>query len=181
MSLSGPGEDGAQVHWDDLGLTRSYDGHAALLQAGRLADLHALSFVDRRPDARTRYVLFHPGLVSTSFSGSYDDAMTAHIGALKRTGKSIASAIEPILAVLDAPPSERLAAFVEGRPLSIEGTLDPQDARRAYDATQRMVNQAVLRRGIDGPIDEGEVDALDESVDSRRPRPTRHAGRLAGT
>jgi predicted ester cyclase/NAD(P)-dependent dehydrogenase (short-subunit alcohol dehydrogenase family) len=165
MSLSGPGEGSAKIYWDDLALTRNYHGGAALEQAGRLADLHARSLVDRHPEARTRYILFHPGVVSTTFSGTYDEATAPHIEMLKRTGKPIAEAIEPILAVLDAPPDERFTAFVEGRPFPTDGpSFDLDEARRVYDITLRMLNRVVLRRFIEEAIDKGDIDALDECI-----------------
>src|SRR5207253_883575 len=118
-------------------LVREYHGLAALHQAGRLTELHGVSFVDRHAGARTRYVLFHPGVVSTSFSGSYDAATAAQIEMLKRTGKPIADAIAPILAVLDEPPAAPLSAFVEGAPLAIEGpAFDLDAARRLHDITR---------------------------------------------
>ena len=164
LSLSGPGEPGAQVHWDDLALERAYDGGAALEQAGRLADLHAVSFVERHPDAHTRYVLFHPGVVATTFSGSYDEAGTAQIETLKRTARPIAEAIKPILAVLDAPPNAPLSAFAQGRPLPTDvPELDPQDARRADDYARRLLHTAVLRRFVQA-INRSDVELLDAAI-----------------
>jgi predicted ester cyclase len=165
MSVAGPGQEGVQVHWDDLGLTRGYDGRTALGQSGRLEDLHAVSFADRHPDTRTRYVLFHPGLVSTTFSGTYDEPMTRQIEEMRQLGKPVAEAIKPILAVLDEPPAKRLTAFVEGRPFPVAGpAFDPDDARRLDELTQRMLNRAVLRRFIEDFLDKGDGDALDECV-----------------
>jgi hypothetical protein len=149
MNLAGPGAAEGEIQWDDLGLSRGYHGGLALGQGGRLNDLLGVSFAQRHPDARTRYVLFHPGVVSTSFSGTYDDDVLPMIENLRQSGKPVHEAIRPILEVLDAPPADLLTAFVEGRPFPVTGpAFDPADAERLYLITQSLL-PAHLREAAD--------------------------------
>lgn len=141
VNVAGPGEPGGEIRWDDLQRERDYHGLDALEQSGKLNELLGVSFADRPDARRTRFVLIHPGVVSTSFSGDYDEAMAAQIATMQRTSKSIDEAIAPIVATIDAPPAEPLSAIKEGEPLPLEGpTFEPDAAARLDALTRRLLS-----------------------------------------
>jgi NAD(P)-dependent dehydrogenase (short-subunit alcohol dehydrogenase family) len=156
MNVAGPGETMGRIHWDDLGLEQGYDGLEALEQGGKANDLLGVAFADQHATVRTRYVLFHPGLVSTTFSGEYDEATAAQIQTMKKAGKPVEEAIAPIIARIDAPPAEPLSAFVMGEPMSLaHKTFDKDAAIRLHHLTEELLsrvrdNGALLTPSTDG-------------------------------
>jgi NAD(P)-dependent dehydrogenase (short-subunit alcohol dehydrogenase family) len=139
FNVAGPG-DGRPVRWNDLQYTRDYHGVAALGYNARLVDLLAVSCAERYAPAGIRQVMFHPGVVSTSFSGEYDEVTAAQVAALKVTGKSLAQSIGQMLPCLDNPPPEPLTAFVEGHRIALHPALfDPGDAKRLHDITEQIL------------------------------------------
>lgn len=135
--MSGPGVPKSEIHWDDIGLTRGYDGVTAQLQAGRANDLLGTAFAARHDSIS--YVLVNPGAVATSFSGEYDAATLAHVERLKKFGKPVAEGIAPILALIDEPPGVPLSAFVEGR--RVDPDLDPAPAERLANLTHHLLRR----------------------------------------
>jgi NAD(P)-dependent dehydrogenase (short-subunit alcohol dehydrogenase family) len=131
--------------WDDLQLSRHYHGVAAMGQAGRLNDLLAVDFVDRYPHPNVRYVINHPGVVSTSFAGEYDHTpeTAAEVAQLRVTGKTIDTAVKHIVPFLDSAGPARLTAVYEGTvvPLHPE-TWSLTDARRLHDVTRQLLDGA---------------------------------------
>ncbi|MGO4786029.1 SDR family NAD(P)-dependent oxidoreductase [Paenibacillus sp. 2KB_20] len=141
MNVAGPGADISVIQWDDLGLEQGYNGGTALTQGGKLNDLLGVAFAGKRGAGRTRYVLFHPGTTSTSFSGEYDEPTAAHIVAMKKFGKPVKESIEPIAVIINAPPAEPLSAFVEGKRISVEHkSFDKDAAKRLYDVTRELLS-----------------------------------------
>ncbi|MBD3918594.1 SDR family NAD(P)-dependent oxidoreductase [Paenibacillus sp. PR3] len=139
-NIAGPGYNLSAIQWDNLGLERNYHGGAALGQGGKLNDLLGVAFADNDKSSRIKYALFHPGVVSTSFSGEYDESTADHIVELKKRGKSIAEAVAPIIARIDAPPLEPLSAFVEGERISVDHkAFGKSAAKRLYDITLSLL------------------------------------------
>ncbi|MER6910329.1 SDR family NAD(P)-dependent oxidoreductase [Streptomyces sp. NPDC000594] len=139
LNVAGPGGAG-RIHWDDLQLTRDYDGHTALAQGGRLNDLLGVAYADLRPGTRVRYVLFHPGTVSTGFSGEYTPDTLSLIAALRRTARPVREAVLPVLRVLDSPPATPLSAFVRDAPLLPHGpAFSLEEARRLRLRTEELL------------------------------------------
>ncbi|MBL7489025.1 SDR family NAD(P)-dependent oxidoreductase [Frankia sp. AgB1.9] len=139
VNLAGPGADLSVVRWDDLELRQAYHGGMALGQGGKLNDLLGVAFADAYPDGLTKYVLVHPGVVATSFSGTYDEATASGIETLRQAGKSVGESVRQILPRLDAPPPETLSAFIEERRISVaDGSFDRAAAAR-LDALTRQV------------------------------------------
>jgi NAD(P)-dependent dehydrogenase (short-subunit alcohol dehydrogenase family) len=136
--------------WDDLQLSRHYHGVAAMGHAGRLNDLLAVDFVDRYPDPNVRYVINHPGVVSTSFAGEYDHtpATAAEVAQLRLTGKTIGTAVKHILPFLDSAGHARLTSVYEGTvvPLHPE-TSSLTDARRLHDITRQLLDGRLANPG----------------------------------
>ncbi|MCC2280442.1 SDR family NAD(P)-dependent oxidoreductase [Streptomyces sp. ET3-23] len=141
MNVAGPGSAMGEINWQDLEFTRNYHGLAAQMQGGRANDLLGVAFADKYGSGRTRYVLFNPGSVSTSFSGEYDAGTKRHIEAMKRTAKPVEAGIAPIVDKLYAPPADALSAFMEGRRLSLEdSSFDLRDARRLDERTRQLLS-----------------------------------------
>ncbi|RMI31188.1 SDR family NAD(P)-dependent oxidoreductase [Nocardia stercoris] len=140
VNVAGPGAGLSAVNWDDLEFTYHYSGGGALGQGGKLNDLLGVSFAERYPQGRTRYVLVHPGITATSQAGDYDPSTLLMVKNLRRHGKPIAAAAEPIIDLIDAPPAEPLSAFVEGRRIPVEGKpFDPAAARRLDQFTRNLL------------------------------------------
>jgi NAD(P)-dependent dehydrogenase (short-subunit alcohol dehydrogenase family) len=116
VNVAGPGGT-ASIQWDDLGLAAGYHGSLALGQGGRLNDLLGVAFAELHPSSPTRYVLFHPGVVATTFSGEYDAADQGKIVNLQQVGLPIDEAVAPIVAIIDQPPREPLSAELARYPL----------------------------------------------------------------
>ncbi|RUS47012.1 SDR family NAD(P)-dependent oxidoreductase [Cohnella sp. AR92] len=143
-NVAGPGYNLSAIQWDNLELARDYHGGAALGQGGKLNDLLGVAFAENNKGSRIKYALFHPGIVSTSFSGEYDESTAAHITELKKHGKSIADAVAPIIARMDAPPAEPLSAFVEGERISVEHeAFGKSAARRLYEMTLSLLMERI--------------------------------------
>jgi NAD(P)-dependent dehydrogenase (short-subunit alcohol dehydrogenase family) len=138
VNVSGPGAPKPEIHWDDPGLTRGYDGVTAQLQAGRANDLLGVAFAAEH--SAIPYVLLNPGAVSTSFSGEYDAATAAHVARLKRFGKPVEAGVAPILALVDEPPAEPLSAFVESRRISLaDNGFEVDAAARLTGLTRQLL------------------------------------------
>ncbi|MEV1169650.1 SDR family NAD(P)-dependent oxidoreductase [Nonomuraea sp. NPDC049784] len=141
VNVSGPGQPTGRVHWDDLMLERGYNGMAAQFQAGKANDLLGVAFAARHGD-RTRYVLIHPGGVSTSVAGEYDEATAAHVEALKRHGLPVEEGIKPIVARIDNPPAEPLSAFMRERRIDLDGlSFDQAAAERLHSLTLQVLER----------------------------------------
>lgn len=142
LNVSGPGETSGDPPWHDLGLARNYSLSAALSHGGRLNDLLAIGWGLRHPTARTRYALAHPGVVATSFSGTYDPQTVTVIEHLRRTGAPVTDAIRPLTQLLDDPPAAPVSAWAQGRSLPLtEDAFDPAAARRLYDITVELLRE----------------------------------------
>ncbi|MEV6769330.1 SDR family NAD(P)-dependent oxidoreductase [Nocardia sp. NPDC051030] len=140
VNVAGPGSDLSAANWKDLQFTRHYSGGAALGQGGKLNDLLGVSFAERYPQGRTRYVLVHPGVTATSQAGEYDPGTLVMVEGLRRYGKPIPVAAEPIIELIDSPPSTPLSAYVEGRPIPVRGRpFDPEAARSLDEYTRTLL------------------------------------------
>ncbi|WP_086840956.1 SDR family NAD(P)-dependent oxidoreductase [Amycolatopsis kentuckyensis] len=141
VNVAGPGGDLSLVRWDDLQLRRGYHGGLALGQGGKLNDLLGVSFAEQYAGGATRYVLVHPGVTATGFSGTYDRETLAHIDHMKRHAKPVRAAAEPISRLIEAPPAAPLSAFVEGEPLGVTGRgFAPASARRLDVLTRELLS-----------------------------------------
>ncbi|NED81157.1 SDR family NAD(P)-dependent oxidoreductase [Streptomyces sp. SID11233] len=140
VNVAGPGAGLGIVRWDDLQLSHAYHGGAALGQGGKLNDLLGVAFAEQYGPSGIRYVLIHPGVTATGFSGEYDAETLPHIRSMQRHAKPVEDALPPIVDAIDKPPAEALSAFVEGRRIAV-GTrdFDPAAARRLRDLTDRLL------------------------------------------
>ncbi|MEO3975582.1 SDR family NAD(P)-dependent oxidoreductase [Streptomyces sp. CAU 1734] len=143
LNLAAPGGPGGRIHWDDLQLRDGYGGMRAALQSSRCNDLLAVSFPERHPGARTRYVVHNPGFVRTG----QPDQLPQPSRALARTAallfaQPVGKAIEPLLRRLDEPPADPVAAVSRDRRLPLTTpAFAPAAARRLDTATARLLGE----------------------------------------
>ncbi|NKI40946.1 SDR family NAD(P)-dependent oxidoreductase [Streptomyces physcomitrii] len=150
LNVAGPG-GGAPVHWDDLQLARNYDGLTALAQGGRLNDLLGAGFHAARPGSPVRYVLFHPGVVRTGFSGQYTPEAGAQVEAMRRSAPPVEEAVPPLRRVLDHPPAAPLSAFVRGEPLDPYAPYGPERTAEEARRLHRYAEELLAARGSGQP------------------------------
>ncbi|MFD8099461.1 SDR family NAD(P)-dependent oxidoreductase [Nocardia fluminea] len=142
LDLSGPGGDLSRIRWDDLQFEESYSPDEVMGQCGKLSDLLAVAFTRRHPHSRIRYILLHPGLTSTAFTGEYDAASAALVARMREQGQPVEAALRRILRHLDNPPTAPLSAFMQDNPVDIDGEpFDPAAADRLADLTGKLLLQ----------------------------------------
>ncbi|MFD4371223.1 SDR family NAD(P)-dependent oxidoreductase [Streptomyces sp. NPDC058486] len=141
VNVAGPGAPLGVVRWDDLQLRYGYHGGAALGHGGKLNDLLAVAFADRyAATTGIRYVLIHPGVTATGFSGEYDAETLRHIRSMQQRAKPVSAALPPIVDALDDPPAAPLSAFVEGHRLRVDSPdFDRAAAHRLEDITKQLL------------------------------------------
>jgi NAD(P)-dependent dehydrogenase (short-subunit alcohol dehydrogenase family) len=115
INVSGPGASKPEIQWEDPNFVRNYSGVTAQMHAGRANDLLGMAFTA----PRTKYVLLHPGLVATGFSGTYDAETAAHIEGMKKAARPVEEGIAPIIALLDGPPTDRLSAYMRHKRIAL--------------------------------------------------------------
>ncbi|WP_227998107.1 SDR family NAD(P)-dependent oxidoreductase [Nocardia australiensis] len=129
LDLAGPGGSLSLIRWDDLQFERGYSPDAVMRQCGKLSDLLGVAFTRRYPHSRIRYVLLHPGLTATGFTGEYDAASAEVVAGMRERGQPVAVALVRILRHLDHPPSTPLAAFMQDNTVEVDG--EPFDLEAA--------------------------------------------------
>ncbi|MBC7303766.1 MAG: SDR family NAD(P)-dependent oxidoreductase [Nocardia sp.] len=141
LDLSGPGGDLSRIRWDDLQFENSYNPDEVMGQCGKLSDLLAVAFTRRYPHSSIRYILLHPGLTSTAFTGEYDTAGAASVARMREQGQPIEAALRRILRHLDTPPAAPLTAFMQDDPVDITGDpFAPEAADRLATLTERLLH-----------------------------------------
>ncbi|WP_051162687.1 SDR family NAD(P)-dependent oxidoreductase [Nocardia brevicatena] len=148
VDLSGPGGDLSHIRWADLQFGRSYDPDAIMHQCGKLSDLLAVAFTHRYPHSRIRYLLLHPGLTATGFTGDYSPADAAVVAGMRNRAQPVETALARILPHLDNPPSAPLSAFMQDTPVDIGGAaFDPAAAERLARHTEKLLSSTGLSQG----------------------------------
>lgn len=143
LDLSGPGGDISRIHWADLQFSSSYDPDAVMHQCGKLSDLLAVAFTRDHPHSRIQYLLLHPGLTATGFTGDYSETDRAVVADMRRRGQPVEAAVARILRHLDNPPSAQLSAYMQDTAVDITSpAFDPQAARRLRDHTWELLTAA---------------------------------------
>ncbi|MEV5516718.1 SDR family NAD(P)-dependent oxidoreductase [Streptomyces flaveolus] len=144
VNVAGPGAGLGVVRWDDLQLRHGYHGGAALGQGGKLNDLLGVAFAERYgATTGIRYVLIHPGVTATGFSGVYDAETLEHIRSMQQHAKPVSAALPPIVAALDDPPADPLTAFVEGQRIRVDTHgFDRAAAGRLASTTEQLLTRS---------------------------------------
>lgn len=140
LNIAAPGAPG-KIRWDDLQLRKGYSRMRVAGQTARLSDLLGVSFTQVHPDARTRYVLYAPGLVATGIGESMNQPVRALYKVLTRlVGAPVAKAIAPMIELIDDRPAAALTVINRGKPLPLGGpAFDPANAERLHKATADLV------------------------------------------
>ncbi|MGW0006591.1 SDR family NAD(P)-dependent oxidoreductase [Nocardia grenadensis] len=143
VDLSGPGGDLARINWDDLQFARGYDPDAVMHQCGKLSDLLAVTFVREHANSGVRYLLLHPGLTATGFTGSYSAEDAATVADMRRRGQPTGVAVAGIMHHLDHPPVTPLSAFMQDTPVDTTGAaFDIAAAERLATHTRELLTGA---------------------------------------
>ncbi|MEV0975195.1 SDR family NAD(P)-dependent oxidoreductase [Microtetraspora glauca] len=141
VNICGVGVTKGRIHWDDLSLKRGYGSIKAMLQGGRATDLLGVAYALNHPDARTRYLLHHPGFTDSGTDNLKQPAKTVIKLLARLAAQPVDKAIAPIVELMDDPPGKGgLLAYDRRRPLEPSlPTLDPAAARRLYDLTSHLL------------------------------------------
>ncbi|MEU4580097.1 MULTISPECIES: SDR family NAD(P)-dependent oxidoreductase [Nonomuraea] len=141
VNICGVGVTKGRIHWDDLSLKRGYGTVKAMLQAGRATDLLGVAYARNHPDARTRYLLHHPGFTDSGADGLAQPARSVVKLLARFAAQPVERAIAPIIELMDDPPGTGgLLAYDRRRPLDPSlPTLDPAAAHRLYELTSHLL------------------------------------------
>ncbi|WP_280463810.1 SDR family NAD(P)-dependent oxidoreductase [Nocardia carnea] len=143
LDLSGPGGDLSRIRWNDLQFAESYDPDAVMHQCGKLSDLLAVAFTDDHPHSTIRYLLLHPGLTATGFTGDYSAADRALVDDMRRRGQPAEAAAARIMRHLDNPPAVPLSAYMQDSAVDTgSAAFDRGAARRLRDHTRALLTAA---------------------------------------
>ncbi|RBQ16659.1 short-chain dehydrogenase [Spongiactinospora rosea] len=142
VNICAVGVTKGHIHWNDLSLKRGYGSIKAMLQGGRATDLLGVAYALNHPDARTRYLLHHPGFTNSG-TDSLEQPTKTVIKLLARfAAQPVEKAIAPIVELMDDPPGKGgLLAYDRRRPLEPSlSSLDSAAARRLYDLTSHLLS-----------------------------------------
>jgi NAD(P)-dependent dehydrogenase (short-subunit alcohol dehydrogenase family) len=140
VNIAGVGVTRGAVHWADPQLASGYSLVTAQLQAGRANDLLGVGFA-QRSGSRARYVLYHPGFTRSGDRSAFPPIVRGLLAAVSVAARPVADAVAPIHRFLDAPPAAPLTAVDRKKELPASfPTLDPQNAERLMDLTEKLLS-----------------------------------------
>ncbi|MGW1737300.1 SDR family NAD(P)-dependent oxidoreductase [Nocardia sp. NPDC001965] len=141
LNICGSGGLPGAIHWDDPTLGAGYTGIRAAVQASRCNDLLGVAHPRCHPRARTRYLLFNPMFVRTAMADPLPPVARAVTKALAAVfARPVERAVEPLLALLDNPPSEPITAFRRTKEIPLRGAnFDPARADRLTALTEKLL------------------------------------------
>jgi hypothetical protein len=140
LDLAGPGGPLSAIRWHDIQFRNGYRPDEVMAQCGKLSDLSGVDFADRYADTAIRYVLLHPGLTATGFTGSYSEADAPVVAGMRERGQPVAAAVFRLLRHLDDPAPQPLSAFMQDEQVDVNGEpFDPAAARRLQALTQTIL------------------------------------------
>ncbi|MGC4868640.1 SDR family NAD(P)-dependent oxidoreductase [Micromonospora sp. DT53] len=140
VNVAGVGVTKGTVHWADPHLASGYSAIAAQLQAGRANDLLGVGFA-QRSGSTARYVLYHPGFTKSGDRGPLPPVVRGLLAvAAAVAARPVADAVAPIHQFLDTPPAAPVTAVDREKLLPPTfPTLDPRDAERLMDLTEKLL------------------------------------------
>ncbi|GAB3809721.1 SDR family NAD(P)-dependent oxidoreductase [Micromonospora zhanjiangensis] len=139
VNVAGVGVTKGAVRWADPQLASGYSAVGAQLQAGRANDLLGVGFA-RRSGSRARYVLYHPGFTRSGDRSALPAVVRGLLAVASVAARPVADAVAPIHRFLDAPPAAPLTAVDRKKQLPLSfPTLDPRDAERLLDLTEKLI------------------------------------------
>jgi NAD(P)-dependent dehydrogenase (short-subunit alcohol dehydrogenase family) len=140
LDLAGPGGPLSHMNWEDPQFVHGYRPQAVMAQCGKLSDLNAVAFAGRHRDSPIRYVLLHPGLTLTGFTGQYDADSAAMLADMKRRAQPVDAGVKRMTRHLDNPSTVPLAAFTQDTEVDVATeAFDARAAERLHRLTVDML------------------------------------------
>ncbi|ADD44681.1 SDR family NAD(P)-dependent oxidoreductase [Stackebrandtia nassauensis] len=141
LNLAGPGGELSALNWDDPQFRRGYRPDLVMAQCGKLCDLLGVDFTLANPDTHIRYVLAHPGLTASGFTGQYSPADAELVAAMRERGQPLDVAVDMLRRHIDDPDPEPLSAYMQHDKLDVTGpAFDPTAARRLAGYATRTLS-----------------------------------------
>lgn len=141
MDLAGPGGDLDKIRWDDLQFANGYDPDAVMHQCGKLSDLLGVRFAAAHGGSGIRYVLLHPGLTRTGFTGEYSAADQVLVEGMLKRAQPIEAGIARIIRHLDNPSAKAFCAYMQDNEVEVSGKpFDAEAADRLYRLTTALLD-----------------------------------------
>ena len=144
LNVCAPGMKGT-VNWKDLQSEKKYSNIKSIMHGSRLNDLLGVSFSTNNNETKIRYILFNPGAVQTNgtmeaFEQPIMRALTKIL--YKIIGNSVEKAIEPIISLLQNPPTEALSAYIKNKEVSLTmETFNKNNAQKLYKTTEEYIKE----------------------------------------
>ncbi|GAB2692386.1 SDR family NAD(P)-dependent oxidoreductase [Nocardia thraciensis] len=146
LDLAGPGGELSRIRWDDLQFAREYRTDDVMHQCGKLSDLLGVAFTRRHPDSGIAYVLLHPGLTASGFTGDYDADDARVVAGMRERAQPMDAALPRLLRHLDHPPAAPLSAFMQDDAVDVHGApFDPSAADKLASITAELLRGDAVR------------------------------------
>ncbi|WP_422739086.1 SDR family NAD(P)-dependent oxidoreductase [Micromonospora sp. WMMD729] len=140
VNVAAVGVTKGRLHWGDPQLASGYSAITAQLQAGRANDLLGVGF-GQRSGSRARYVLYHPGFSKSGDRSSLPLVVRGLLAVAAVAARPVADAVAPIHQFLETPPTAPVTAVDRDKRLPADfPTLDPRDAERLMDLTEKLLS-----------------------------------------
>lgn len=144
INICAPGMKG-NVHWDDVQSEKHFNSIKAIMHGSRLNDLLGVAFEVNCRESKINYVLFNPGAVQTrGATEAFEQPLMRMITKIlyKIIGKPVDKAIEPIIKLLENPPSAPLSAFKQNKKISLNmETFNRNNAQRLHRLTEGLMHK----------------------------------------
>ncbi|GAA3410786.1 SDR family NAD(P)-dependent oxidoreductase [Paenibacillus hodogayensis] len=141
VNVCAPGMNGT-VNLEDIQNKRNYNGAKIKYHGSRLNDLLGVAFSDLNY-GKIKYVLFNPWAVQTK---GYLDSIKNPINkalarvAFKLIGKPVEKAVLPIIDHIEAPPAQKLSAYIQRKEVSLsKNTFNLDNAHQLYQKTLHLM------------------------------------------
>ncbi|WP_459965125.1 SDR family NAD(P)-dependent oxidoreductase [Paenibacillus sp. JCM 10914] len=140
VSIGGTGMTKGEIHWNDLNLQHKYGVLKATLQGGRANDLLGVAYAENNKNAKTRFILNHPGYTHSGTNHLAQPFKTILHVMGKLFAQPVDKSIGPIIKLMDNPPSQPLIAWDRTKAVDLSlPTLNKQDAMKLYRLTQHIL------------------------------------------
>lgn len=139
LNICGTGMKGA-VNWEDLGHKNNFESQKVMMHGSRLNDLLGVAFVQNDTAGKMKYVLYNPMAVRTP--GMTEASSLTMKLIYKFIGKPVEKAIAPIVKLAENPPSQKLSAFIQEKPIDLSmKTFDKGNALKLYEITTELLKE----------------------------------------
>ncbi|RXZ81131.1 SDR family NAD(P)-dependent oxidoreductase [Paenibacillaceae bacterium] len=140
VSIGGTGMTKGEVHWDDLQLEHKYGLLKATLQGGRANDLLGVAYAENHKNAKTRFILNHPGYTNSG-TNHLSQPFKTILGIMgKLFAQPVEKSIQPIIKLMDHPSPQSLIAWDRTKAVDLSlRTLNKRDAMKLYQVTKHIL------------------------------------------